>query len=131
VCLSGPTRQMDSLVPDLDPGIVRAVRVLVEAGIETFESCEGGPGHADRLACRVQITTDGYGAYVSAVEGAFGWAGADFAQLVKTYSTSVSADSSVAARAIAPVSAWEPRRSGLWATPTPITFPLPSSNGRT
>ena len=30
----------------LDPGIDRAVRVLREAGVETFESCEGGPGHA-------------------------------------------------------------------------------------
>ena len=30
----------------IDPGIVRAVRVLVEAGIETYESCEGGEGHA-------------------------------------------------------------------------------------
>lgn len=30
----------------LDSGIVRAVRVLHEAGIETVESCEGGPGHS-------------------------------------------------------------------------------------
>ncbi|MEX2623954.1 MAG: hypothetical protein WD651_09505 [Acidimicrobiia bacterium] len=30
----------------IDPGIVRAVRVLTEAGIETYESCEGGEGHA-------------------------------------------------------------------------------------
>lgn len=30
----------------LDPGIVRAVRVLMEGGVETFESCEGGKGHA-------------------------------------------------------------------------------------
>jgi hypothetical protein len=29
----------------LDAGIVWAVRVLRDAGIETFESCEGGPGH--------------------------------------------------------------------------------------
>lgn len=41
-----------NLVPDLcdydsiDPGIVGALRVLREAGIETFESCQGGPGHA-------------------------------------------------------------------------------------
>lgn len=32
--------------PPLDPGIRRAVEVLVEAGIETYESCEGGKGHA-------------------------------------------------------------------------------------
>ena len=30
----------------MDPGIVRAVKVLVEYGIETFESCEGGQGHS-------------------------------------------------------------------------------------
>jgi hypothetical protein len=32
--------------PPLDQGIVEAVKVLREAGIETFESCEGGPGHS-------------------------------------------------------------------------------------
>lgn len=32
--------------PSLDPGIARAVRLLHGAGIETHESCEGGPGHA-------------------------------------------------------------------------------------
>ena len=30
----------------LDPGIRRAVQALIEAGIETFESCEGGSGHS-------------------------------------------------------------------------------------
>jgi hypothetical protein len=30
----------------LDPGIEKAVRRLQESGIETFESCEGGAGHA-------------------------------------------------------------------------------------
>jgi IS1 family transposase len=40
---------------------------------------------ASRLADRVQITTDGSFSYISAIEKAFGWAGADFAQLVKTY----------------------------------------------
>jgi hypothetical protein len=30
----------------LDPGIAAAVRVLRDAGIETYESCEGGPGHS-------------------------------------------------------------------------------------
>jgi len=33
--------------PDL--GVVRAVRVLNAAGIETFESCEGGEGHASAV----------------------------------------------------------------------------------
>jgi hypothetical protein len=32
--------------PPLDLGIRRAVEVLAEAGVETFESCEGGNGHA-------------------------------------------------------------------------------------
>jgi hypothetical protein len=30
----------------LDPGIADAVKVLREAGVETFESCQGGPDHA-------------------------------------------------------------------------------------
>lgn len=30
----------------LDPGIENAVRVLREADVETFESCQGGEGHA-------------------------------------------------------------------------------------
>ncbi len=29
-----------------DPAIRDALRILLDAGIETFESCEGGPGHA-------------------------------------------------------------------------------------
>lgn len=39
---------------------------------------------ADRLATRVQLTTDGHKAYLEAVEGAFG-ADVDFAQLIKLY----------------------------------------------
>src|SRR5580658_2499334 len=39
---------------------------------------------ADRLATRVQMTTDGHKAYLEAVEGAFG-ADIDYAMLVKTY----------------------------------------------
>lgn len=30
----------------LDPGIRRAVLILRRAGVETFESCDGGEGHA-------------------------------------------------------------------------------------
>jgi len=37
---------MGSFDPPLDPGIEKAVIALREAGVETFESCEGGPGHA-------------------------------------------------------------------------------------
>jgi hypothetical protein len=32
--------------PPLDTGIQMAVQALVAAGVETFESCEGGIGHA-------------------------------------------------------------------------------------
>ena len=39
---------------------------------------------ADRLANRVQMTTDGHRAYLEAVEGAFG-ADVDYAQLIKMY----------------------------------------------
>ena len=42
---------------------------------------------ADRLANRVQLTTDGHGAYLSAVVGAFG-IDVDYAQLVKHYGPS-------------------------------------------
>lgn len=37
---------MKTFDPPLDPGIEAAVLVLRDAGVETFESCEGGPGHA-------------------------------------------------------------------------------------
>lgn len=32
--------------PPLDAGITEAVCALRAAGVETYESCEGGPGHA-------------------------------------------------------------------------------------
>jgi len=38
-----------------------------------------------RLVKRVQLTTDAFTPYISAVEGAFGWQGVDFSQLVKHY----------------------------------------------
>jgi len=39
-------RYIARLFPHLDQGIAPAVRILMQAGIETFESCQGGPGHA-------------------------------------------------------------------------------------
>jgi IS1 family transposase len=45
---------------------------------------------ASRLAARVQLTTDGHKAYLTAVEGAFGWNGVDYAMLVKIYGKSPS-----------------------------------------
>jgi hypothetical protein len=32
--------------PSFDKGISNEVKTLIKAGIETFESCEGGKGHA-------------------------------------------------------------------------------------
>ncbi len=55
-----------------------------------------------RLATRVQITTDGYPHYAMAVERAFGWAGADFAQLMKVYAASSQEDSNATARRYSP-----------------------------
>jgi IS1 family transposase len=46
---------------------------------------------ASRMAYRVQISTDGLGDYVSAIESAFG-ADADYGQIIKTYGHEVSAD---------------------------------------
>jgi IS1 family transposase len=40
-----------------------------------------------RLARRIQLTTDGHGMYLTAVEKAFGYNGVDFAQLAKSYGT--------------------------------------------
>lgn len=36
----------NSYDPPLDPGIKGAVEVLTAGGVDTFESCEGGVGHA-------------------------------------------------------------------------------------
>lgn len=33
-------------IEDCDQGIAKFVEILCDNGIETFESCEGGPGHA-------------------------------------------------------------------------------------
>jgi IS1 family transposase len=46
---------------------------------------------ASRMAYRVQISTDGLGDYVSAIEKSFG-ADADYAQIIKTYGHEVSPD---------------------------------------
>lgn len=36
----------DALAADLDPGIADAVMLLRHGGVETYESCQGGPGHS-------------------------------------------------------------------------------------
>lgn len=40
------TPRVSEVPPGLDAGIVAAVTVLMAAGIETFESCQGGIDHA-------------------------------------------------------------------------------------
>jgi hypothetical protein len=37
---------IDTYDPPLDPGISDAVEALRRAGVETYESCQGGEGHA-------------------------------------------------------------------------------------
>ena len=41
-----PGRTADDFDSPLDPGITAAVLALRTAGVETFESCQGGEGHA-------------------------------------------------------------------------------------
>ncbi len=43
--ICGLSPETEALIPRLDSGIARAVAILREAGVETFESCEGGPDH--------------------------------------------------------------------------------------
>ena len=37
---------MKDFEPPLDAGIEKAVNILFDAGVETYESCEGGDNHA-------------------------------------------------------------------------------------
>jgi len=46
VVTSGMPPRPEKFSPPLDSGITRAVKVLRAAGVETFESCQGGRGHA-------------------------------------------------------------------------------------
>jgi hypothetical protein len=40
------SRHHEDMLHNLDPGIRREVEILQGAGVETFESCQGGTGHA-------------------------------------------------------------------------------------
>jgi hypothetical protein len=42
-CRYRNTREFSS---PLDPGIERAVHILLDNGVETYESCQGGEGHS-------------------------------------------------------------------------------------
>ncbi len=50
VCPGSPLRtepeDNSEFSPPLDAGIAKTVVVLRDAGVETFEACQGGPGHA-------------------------------------------------------------------------------------
>jgi hypothetical protein len=44
--MAQPGAKHEAWLATLDPGIRRYVQILDAAGIETFESCEGGSGHS-------------------------------------------------------------------------------------
>lgn len=67
-----------------------------------------------RLANRVQLTTDGHGAYLSAVEDVFG-AAIDYAQLVKIYG----ADSGKAEKKYSPAECIGAKKVGVTGYPDP------------
>ena len=60
-------RELD--LSGVDEGIRDAVRVLQDAGVETIESCEGGPGHAfpDPTVRFHGNSTEGFRAYSAAI----------------------------------------------------------------
>jgi len=78
-----------------------------------------------RLANRVQLTTDGLKAYVSAVEDAFGGS-VDFAQLVKLYGTPLPVPRRATPRRIAS----ERRSMPSSGAPMPSTSARPTSSAR-
>ena len=70
---------------------------------------------ADRLANRVQLTTDGHRPYLEAVEGAFGGA-VDYAMLVKLYGSD---PGNTAELGTAPASAWACEKRAISGSPDP------------
>lgn len=80
---------------------------------------------ADRLANRVQLTTDGHNAYLDAVDGAFGTS-IDYAMLVKSTVPRLSQSVDTAPRSASAL-------SGALFTDglTPTTFRLPTSSAPT
>lgn len=65
------TPAADGFDPPLDPEIAPAVKVLREAGIETFESCSGGPGHAypEPTVRFYGDRSEGFRAFAAAMQG--------------------------------------------------------------
>lgn len=62
--------RLKSPVPGLDPGIALAVETLREYDVETYESCQGGPGHSyPEPTVRFHgQPEEGFRAYAAAVE---------------------------------------------------------------
>ncbi len=85
---------------------------------------------ADRLAHRVQLTTDGHKPYLNAVADAFG-TDVDFAQLVKIYGEGPKTKARRRRPAIRPRSAWVPARPLSPARLLIVTFPRASLNAKT
>lgn len=83
----------------------------------------------DRLANRVQLTTDGHKAYLNAVEQAFG-ADIDYAMLIKIYGEPEGKRCTAERRYSRP-NALASRRPALKATPTRRTSAHRVSSGRT
>ena len=56
--------------PPLDKGIKKYVEILCENGIETYESCEGGEGHAypEPTICFYGEIAEGFRALAIAIE---------------------------------------------------------------
>jgi hypothetical protein len=46
VAIGGSDSTKGPMPGRIDPGIAEAVSILQQSGVETFESCEGGSGHA-------------------------------------------------------------------------------------
>lgn len=65
---------MSDYDPPLDSGIKDAVAVLQESGVETFESCEGGSGHAypDPTVRFHGDQAEGFRALAAAMRGGLG-----------------------------------------------------------
>lgn len=55
-------KHSDEKIDGLDPGIAEFVNILRKKGIETFESCQGGPGHcmAEPTVCFHGGQAEGY-----------------------------------------------------------------------
>lgn len=70
--ISNPAHKLE-FDPPLDRGIDSFVRHLVSNGIETYESCQGGPGHVypEPTVRFLGGASEGYRALSYALEGGF------------------------------------------------------------